>query len=356
MFAPSGSFCLLVHPAWDGDVPGPALATPGSGGGAPPPTRGVQPWPRQPQVCPWPPWSPGLPGPRGAPACPARPCPVEGSCPAGLYLWGLSCGDPSCSRQLFCPLTCPGGRGLCSSGSCSVPPPRFAGSVGSGAGADRGPCCVQTDRQTDPSVLRAPGALPGEHGKQMLDWDLLEKPRALASSRASVVRAGAGSCAGLSRARCRECLQGMPAGNACSQPSAGNTCRECLQGMPAHSLVQGMSAGNACRECLLTAWCRECLQGMPAHSLVQGMSAGNACRECLLTAQCRECLQGMPAGNACRECLLTARCREYLQGMPAGNACRECLLTARCRECLQGMPALWHSQMQEQPQVPSHRS
>lgn len=37
--------------------------------------------------------------------------------------------------------------------------------------------CRQTDRQTDTSVLCAPGAPPGEHGKQMLDRDLLEEPR-----------------------------------------------------------------------------------------------------------------------------------------------------------------------------------
>lgn len=126
---------------------------------------------------------------------------------AGFYLLGLSCfpalfcGQGSllllCSSVLS-PHFVPGDEG-CSSGSCSVPPPRFPGICGQQCWS-RQKALLCTDRQTD--VLCAPGAQPGEHGKQMLDWDLLEKCWALTSSRASVVRAGVRSSAGLRRARC----------------------------------------------------------------------------------------------------------------------------------------------------------
>lgn len=164
----------LVHlcfvPPWPCSV-----ATPGSGGGALPPSC-------QDAVLPQTPQNVQL-APRGALASPGpsmlswkgRVCPaccrnaLGGS--AGFYLSGLSCFPAPLDGQgtlLLCFVTSPGsGEEGCSSGSCFVPPSQVSW--------DLWPVVLeQTEgpavcRQTDRSVLCAPGALPGEHGKQMLD-------------------------------------------------------------------------------------------------------------------------------------------------------------------------------------------
>lgn len=196
-----------------------SVASPGAGGGALAPTCRGAVLPQTPGVWHWLPVElPPAPPASSIPSCrcwhpggravsPPACCRNALGASAGFYLLRLSCfpalfcGQGSllllCSSVLS-PHFVPGDE-ECSSGSCSVPPPRFPGICGQQCWS-RQKALLCTDRQTD--VLCAPGALPGEHGKQMLDWDLLEKRWALTSSRASVVRAGVRSSAGLRRARC----------------------------------------------------------------------------------------------------------------------------------------------------------